>query len=72
MGTTPPTHACAVCFINFCAETKFKKGESDRNLPPIPRLVSLGQAAARCVCELMATNNALQSTCLLCQVKRAM
>ena len=31
MGTTPPTHACAVCFMNFCAETKFKKGASDRN-----------------------------------------
>ena len=31
MGTTPLTYACAVCFINFCAETKFKKGASDRN-----------------------------------------
>ena len=32
MGTTPPTHACAVCFVSFCAETKFEKGASDRNL----------------------------------------
>ena len=31
MGTTPPTHACAVRFMNFCAETKFEKGASDRN-----------------------------------------
>ena len=35
MGTTPPTHACAVCFMNFCAETKFEKGASDRNLWPV-------------------------------------
>ena len=33
MGTTPPTQACAVCFVSFCAETKFKKGASDRNSP---------------------------------------
>ena len=25
MGTTPPTHACAVRFMNFGAETKFEK-----------------------------------------------
>ena len=31
MGTTPPTHACAVCFVSFCAETKFEKGASDKN-----------------------------------------
>ena len=30
-GITPPTHACAVCFVSFCAETKFEKGASDRN-----------------------------------------
>ena len=34
MGTTPPTHACAVRFTNFCAETKFEKGASDRNSRP--------------------------------------
>ena len=34
MGTTPPTHACAVRFMNFGAETKFEKGASDRNSPP--------------------------------------
>ena len=33
MGTTPPTHACAVRFMN-CAETKFEKGASDRNSRP--------------------------------------
>ena len=31
MGTTPPTYACAVRFMNFGAETKFEKGASDRN-----------------------------------------
>ena len=31
MGTTPLTHACAVRFVNFGAETKFEKGASDRN-----------------------------------------
>ena len=35
MGTTPPTHACAVCFINLAAETKFEKGASDRNSPTV-------------------------------------
>ena len=34
MDTTPPTHACAVRFMNFSAETKFEKGASDRNSPP--------------------------------------
>ena len=34
MGATPPTHACAVRFMNFGAETKFEKGASDRNSPP--------------------------------------
>ena len=34
MGTTPPTHACAVRFMNFGAETKFEKGASDRNSHP--------------------------------------
>ena len=34
MGTTPPTHTCAVRFMNFCAETKFEKGASDRNSRP--------------------------------------
>ena len=34
MGTTPPTHACAVRFMNFGAETKFEKGASDRNSRP--------------------------------------
>ena len=33
MGTTPPTDACAVRFMNFGAETKFEKGASDRNSP---------------------------------------
>ena len=33
--TTPLTHACAVRFMDFCAETKFKKGASDRNSPPV-------------------------------------
>ena len=35
MGTTPPTHACAVRFMNFGAETKFEKGASDRNSLPV-------------------------------------
>ena len=35
MGTTPPTHACAVRFMNFSAETKFEKGASDRNSPTV-------------------------------------
>ena len=35
MGTTPPTHACAVRFMHFCAETKFEKGASDRNSLPV-------------------------------------
>ena len=39
MGTTPPTHACAVRFMNFGAETKFEKGASDRNSPPGGNLV---------------------------------
>ena len=34
MGTTPPTYACAVRFMNLGAETKFEKGASDRNSPP--------------------------------------
>ena len=38
MGTTPPTHACAVRFMNFCAETKFEKGASDRNSPTAARI----------------------------------
>ena len=40
MGTTPPTHACTFRFMNFGAETKFEKGASDRNSPPVPRHVS--------------------------------
>ena len=43
MGTTPPTHACAVRFMNFCAETKFEKGASDRNSPTV-----LSTAASNC------------------------
>ena len=39
MGTTPPTHACAVGSMNFCAVTKFEKGASDRNWPPGERLL---------------------------------
>ena len=35
MGTTPPTDACAVRFMNFGAETKFEKGASDRNSLPV-------------------------------------
>ena len=34
-GLTPPIHACAACFMNFGAETKFEKEVSDRNLPPV-------------------------------------
>ena len=37
MGTTPPTHACAVRFMNFGADTKFEKGASDRNSPTVSR-----------------------------------
>ena len=41
MGTTPPTHACAVRFMNYCAETKFEKGASDRNSPTVQGCASM-------------------------------
>ena len=45
MGTTPPTHASAVRFMNFGAETNVNKPEKQKNLFPGPAQLPRSESA---------------------------